>query len=148
MRRGRFLPFVVAVRYASDGMIKLRSSPFARGLLGRSRYTAWQELESMVTEVQDKTREVTVSSNRQVGLVSDFARRMGIGPRSRLLETLVRLPGGGYAVLLMRRPTSFTALLVDALAPSGGGGVRFLRKHRDEWSHEKPVKRKAAARTR
>ena len=102
----------------------------------------------MATEVDDMTREVTVSSNRQVGLVSDFARRMGIGPRSRLLETLVRLPGGGYGVLLMRRPTSFTALLVDALAPSGAGGVRFLRKLRDEWGDEKEVKSKAAARKR
>jgi hypothetical protein len=102
----------------------------------------------MATKVEDMTREVTVSTNRQVGLVSDFARRMGIGPRSRLLETLVRLPGGGFGVLLMRRPTSFTALLVDALVPSGAGGVRFLRKLRDEWGEEKKVKSKAAARTR
>ena len=97
---------------------------------------------------QDVTREVTVSTNRQVGLISDFARRMGVGPRSRLLETLVRLPGGNYGLLLMRRPTSFTALLVDAIAPSGKGGVSFLRTMRDEWGHEKRVKAKKVARAR
>ncbi len=98
----------------------------------------------MGTEIQDVTREVTVSTNRQVGLVSDFARRMGIRPRSRLLETLIRLPGGGYGLLLMRRPTSFTTLLVDALAPSGKGGVGFLRKMRSEWGNEKGTKKKVA----
>lgn len=102
----------------------------------------------MATETEDVTREVTVSTNRQVGLVSDFARRMGIGPRSRLLETLVRLPGGAYGLLLMRRPTSFTALLVDALAPSGKGGMTFLRKMRDEWGSKKRVKSKKVARAR
>ena len=89
-----------------------------------------------------------MSTNRQVGLVSDFARRMGVGPQSRLLETLVRLPGGGYGVLLMRRPASFTALLVDALAPTGKGGIGFLRRIRDEWGQEKRTKVKKAARTR
>src|SRR5438034_9273473 len=98
----------------------------------------------MASDLEDVTREVTVSTNRQVGLVSAFARRMGIRPRSRLLETLVRLPGGGYGLLLMRRPPSFTALLVDALAPSGKGGVGYLRKMRDEWSNEKGTKKKAA----
>jgi hypothetical protein len=102
----------------------------------------------MATKTRDVTREVTVSTNRQVGLVSDFARRMGVGPRSRLLETLVRLPGGNYGLLLMRRPTSFTALLVDALAPSGQGGVSFLRKLRSEWGSEKGVKAKKVARGR
>lgn len=102
----------------------------------------------MATETQDVTREVTVSTNRQVGLVSDFARRMGVGPRSRLLETLVRLPGGDYGLLLMRRPTSFTALLVDALAPSGQGGVSFLRRMRNEWGSVKGVKAKKVARAR
>ena len=102
----------------------------------------------MATETEDVTREVTVSTNRQVGLVSDFARRMGIGPRSRLLETLVRLPGGGYGLLLLRKPTSFTALLVDALSPSGKGGLSFLRKMRDEWGTEKGVKGKKVARAR
>ncbi len=98
----------------------------------------------MATEIQDLTREVTVSANRQVGLVSDFARRMGIRPQARLLETLVRLPGGSYGVLLIRRPTSFTGMLVDALAPSGTGGVRFLRKLRDEWGSDKEAKTKKA----
>lgn len=102
----------------------------------------------MATEIQDVTREVTVSTNRQVGLVSDFARRMGVRPRSRLLETLVRLPGGGYGLLLMRRPMSFTALLVDALAPSAKGSVGFLRKMRDEWGNEKGTKIKKVARKR
>src|SRR5712692_4550378 len=102
----------------------------------------------MATETQDVTREVTVSTNRQVGLVSDFARRMGVRPRSRLLETLVRLPGGGYGLLLMRRPTSFTTLLIDALAPSGKGGASFLRKLRDEWGSEKETRTKKIARTR
>ncbi|MDP9282622.1 MAG: hypothetical protein M3P38_11055 [Chloroflexota bacterium] len=102
----------------------------------------------MATETRDVTREVTVSSNRQVGLVSDFARRMGVGPRSRLLETLVRLPGGGYGLLLIRRPSSFTALLVDALAPSGQGGVSFLRKMRDDWGSEKGAKGRRVARAR
>lgn len=91
----------------------------------------------MVTKTHELTREVTVSSNREVGLVSDFARRMGVGPRSRLLETLVRLPGGDYGLLLMRRPTSFTALLIDALAPSGRGGVSSLRERRDVWGSQK-----------
>jgi hypothetical protein len=102
----------------------------------------------MATEIEAVTREVTVSTNRQVGLVSDFARRMGIRPRSRLLETLVRLPGGGYGLLLMRRPTSFTTLLVDALAPSGTGSLGFLLKMRDEWGDEKKTKGKKVARTR
>lgn len=99
-------------------------------------------------EAEDVTREVTVSTNRQVGLVSDFARRMGVGPQSRLLETLVRLPGGGYGVLLMRRPASFTALLVDALAPTGKGGVGFLRQIRAEWGDDRGTKRKKPARRR
>lgn len=102
----------------------------------------------MATDTHDVTREVTVSTNRQVGLVSDFARRMGVRPRSRLLETLVRLPGGDYGLLLMRRPTSFTALLVDALAPSGQGGVSFLRRMHDEWGSDKGAKAKRVARAR
>jgi len=102
----------------------------------------------MATETQDVTREVTVSTNRQVGLASDFARRMGVGPRSRMLETLVRLPGGDYGLLLMRRPTSFAALLVDSLAPTAKGGVSFLRKMRDEWGSERGPKAKKVARAR
>ncbi len=101
----------------------------------------------MPSEIEDVTREVTVSTNRQVGLVSAFARRMGIRPRSRLLETLVRLPGGDYGLFLMRRPTSFTTLLVNALAPSGKGGVGFLRRMRDEWGNERGTKIKKVART-
>jgi hypothetical protein len=94
------------------------------------------------------SREVTVTTRCQVGLVSDFARRMGVGPRSRLLEILVRLPGGDYGVLLTRRPTSFTLLLVDALAPSGQGGVSFLRKMRNGWGSENRAKAKKIARAR
>jgi hypothetical protein len=49
----------------------------------------------------------------------------------------------------MRRPTSFTTLLVDALAPSGQGGASFLRKMRDEWGSEKGAKaKKKVARAR
>lgn len=102
----------------------------------------------MATETEQVTREVTVSTNRQVGLVSDFARRMGVRPQTRLLETLIRLPGGSYGVLLMRRPTSFTGLLIDALAPRGTGGVTFLRELRDEWSSDTKAKAKGAARAR
>ena len=56
----------------------------------------------------------------------------------------MRLPGGSYGVLLIRRPTSFTGMLVDALAPRGTGGVRFLRKLRDEWGSDKEAKTKKA----
>ena len=94
----------------------------------------------MAIEIEQLTREVTVSTNRQVGLASDFARRMGARPKTRLLETLVRLPGGAYGVLLMRRPKSYASLLVDALAPSGAHGTRFLHKLRREW--ERPAKAK------
>lgn len=90
----------------------------------------------MTTEIEDVTREVTVSTNRQVTFVSDFARRLGARPGTKLLQTLVRLPGGAYGVLLMRRPKSYTDLLVGALAPSGKGGTAFLRKLRDEWGSE------------
>lgn len=90
----------------------------------------------MVTEIEDVTREVTVSTNRQVTFVSDFARRIGARPGTKLLQTLVRLPGGAYGVLLMRRPKSYTDLLVGALAPSGKGGTAFLRQLRDEWGTE------------
>ena len=86
----------------------------------------------MATEIHEETREVTVSSNRQVGLVSAFARRMGVEPQSKVLETLVRLPGGAYAVIIMRKPTSHVAMFLDAITPTGRGGVTFLRKLRDE----------------
>lgn len=88
----------------------------------------------MAIEIEETTREVTVSTNRQVGLVSDFARAMKLKPRTRVLETLVRLPGGTYGVLLWRPPKSYTDALIAALAASGQGGTGFLRKLRDEWS--------------
>ena len=90
----------------------------------------------MTTEVQATIREVTVSTNRQVGLVSDFARRMGARPRTKLLQTLVRLPDGNYGVLLMRKPRSYTDLFVRAVTPTGRGAAGFLRKLRDEWGSE------------
>ncbi len=90
----------------------------------------------METQTNDVTREVTVSTNRQVSFVSDFARRIGARPGTKLLQTLVRLPGGTYGVLLMRRPKSYTELLVGALAPGGEGATAFLRTLRDEWGSE------------
>ena len=72
----------------------------------------------MTTDIKDVTREVTMSTNRQIGFASEFARRVGARPGTKLLQTLVRLPGGTFAVLVMRRPKSYTTLLVDALAPS------------------------------
>ena len=67
----------------------------------------------MATESQDFTREVTVSTNRQVGLVSDFARRMGVGPRSRLLETL------SHTVRFCETGEATHARRVRDLAPDG-----------------------------
>ena len=96
----------------------------------------------MPTEIEEATREVTMSSNRQIGFASEFARRMGARPGTKLLETLVRLPGGDYGVLVMRRPKSYADLLVDALTPSGKRGVRFLRKLRGEWEGAAAAKRK------
>lgn len=87
---------------------------------------------------QQPSREVTVSANRQVGLASEFARAMGVKPKMKLIETLVRLPGG-YGVLLMRRPRSYSALLGAALAGSSPDGVdATLNALRDEW--ERPAK--------
>ena len=91
----------------------------------------------MAIDIEAPSREVTVSTNRQVGLASDFARRMGARPKTRLIQTLVRLPGGAYGVLIMRRPKSYAGLLTDALTPSGKQGGRFLRKLRDEWETPK-----------
>lgn len=88
----------------------------------------------MTTEIQDATREVTMSTNRQIGFASEFARQMGAKPGTKLLQTLVRLPGGDYGVLVMRRPKSYAALLVAALAPSGKGSRKFLKRLRGEWS--------------
>src|SRR5437667_6794216 len=99
----------------------------------------------MTTDIKDVTREVTMSTNRQIGFASEFARRVGARPGTKLLQTLVRLPGGTFAVLVMRRPKSYTTLLVDALAPSGKGGTAFLRKLRDEWGEEAATAKKKCA---
>ena len=96
----------------------------------------------MATEIQEVTREVKVSTNRQISFVSEFARRIGARPGTKLLQTLVRLPGGNYGVLIMRRPKSHTDLLLGALAPSGRGGAAFLRKLRGEWEKKPTAKAK------
>ncbi len=96
----------------------------------------------MADHIQEGTREVTMSTNRQIGFASEFARRVGARPGTKLLQTLVRLPGGNYAVLVMRRPKSYTNLLVEALAPSGKGGATFLRKLRGEWGRTATARRK------
>ncbi len=96
----------------------------------------------MATDTEEVTREVTMSTNRQIGFASEFARRVGARPGTKLLQTLVRLPGGNYAVLVMRRPKSYTSLLVEALAPSGKGGTDFLRKLRGEWGRTASAKHK------
>jgi len=49
-------------------------------------------------------RETTFSTDRQVGLASAFARALKLGPRDKLLQTLIRLPGGSSAVVLLARP--------------------------------------------
>lgn len=95
----------------------------------------------MTAEIKEVTREVKVSTNRQIGFVSEFARRIGARPGTKLLQTLVRLPGGNYGVLIMRRPKSHTDLLLAALGPSGRGGTSFLRKLRDEWDTAAPAAR-------
>lgn len=87
----------------------------------------------MAIEIKETAREVTMSTNRQIGFASEFARQIGAKPGTKLLQTLVRLPGGGYGVLVMRPPKSYADLLVAALAPSGKGGTAFLRGLRREW---------------
>jgi len=88
----------------------------------------------MKTEVDDRVREVTVSTNRQVGLASDFARAMRVKPKTKLLEALVRIPGAGYGVLLMRRPRSYSDLLRSALAASAPvDATAAIRELREEW---------------
>ncbi len=87
------------------------------------------------TEIEDPTREVTFSANRQVGLASEFARAMGLRPQAKLLEVLVRLPGVGYGVVLMPKPRNYSAALREALrgvAPRGKAD-RFVRQLRNEW---------------
>ena len=84
-------------------------------------------------ELKQRSREVTVSANRQVGLASEFARVMGVKPKTKLIETLIRLPGG-YGVLLMRAPASYSAMLGEALAGTIPGGVdATMQALRDEW---------------
>lgn len=88
----------------------------------------------MLNDVTDRVREVTVSTNRQVGLASDFARAMRVKPKTKLIETLVRIPGAGYGVLLMRRPRSYNALLRSALAASAPlDAAAAIRELREEW---------------
>ncbi len=85
-------------------------------------------------ETTDVVREVKLSSNRQVGLAADFARALGVRPPGKLMETLVRLPGVGYAVVLMPRTTSYAKGLAAALAGSAPGGAdKHVRKIRGEW---------------
>lgn len=85
-------------------------------------------------DVEERVREVTVSTNRQVGLASDFARAMRVKPKSKLLETLVRIPGAGYGVLLMRRPRSYSDMLRNALAASAPvDATAAVRELREEW---------------
>ncbi len=88
----------------------------------------------MTIEIEEPVREVTLSSNRQVGLASEFARAMRVKPKGKLVETLVRMPGGGYAVLLMRAPRSFSALLRSALAGTAPlDATVAVRRLREEW---------------
>jgi len=87
----------------------------------------------MAVDVHETTREVTMSTNRQIGFASEFARHIGAKPGTKLIQTLVRLPGGGYGVLVMRPPKSYADLLVGALAPSGKAGGKFLKQIRGEW---------------
>lgn len=88
----------------------------------------------MTIDVKERVREVTLSSNRQVGLASEFARAMRVKPKSRLIETLVRIPGVGYGVLLMRRPRSYNEMLRSALAESApADAAAAVRELRAEW---------------
>lgn len=80
----------------------------------------------------DAVRHVTVSTNRQVGLAADFARKLGARPRGKLLEVLVRMPDGGYAVLLMRRPRDYAKALAATLVGRDTPD-QFLARLRAEW---------------
>lgn len=85
-------------------------------------------------EISDMTREVKLSSNRQVGLAADFARALGVKPQGKLLETLIRLPGVGYAVVLMPKPKSYAKALQEALAGVAPQGAdKYVRGLRREW---------------
>lgn len=84
-------------------------------------------------DIKRPVREVTLSANRQVGLVSEFARAMRVKPKGKIIETLVRLPGG-YGVLLMRAPRSYNSMLGEALAGAAPDGVdATMRALRAEW---------------
>jgi len=88
----------------------------------------------VATEADGRVREVTLSTNRQVGLASEFARAMRLSPKGKLLETLVRIPGAGYGVLLLRRPRSYSAMLRGALAGiAPADSTAAVRALRDEW---------------
>ena len=41
-------------------------------------------------EISDMTREVKLSSNRQVGLAADFARALGVKPQGKLLISTLK----------------------------------------------------------
>ena len=89
----------------------------------------------MAIRKDDHAREVTLSTNRQVGLASDFARAMRLKPQDKLLQVLVRLPGGQYGVVLMAKPKRYGVALREALAGIAPRGADvFVRKLRGEWS--------------
>lgn len=118
---------------------RARSRPDARAgnLLSRcARLLSRQEVPEMATTnatlTKPETREVKVSSNRQVGLAADFARKLGVGADGRVIETLVRMPGGTFAVLLMTPPKSYRKMLTAALTGADDSRA-FLKKLRDEW---------------
>jgi len=94
-------------------------------------------LLSMTTRAQaptDTTREVKLSSNRQVGLPAEFARELGVKPGGKLIATLARLPGFGSVVMLMPEPESHARALQALLAGDAPEGAEaYVRKLRREW---------------
>jgi hypothetical protein len=89
----------------------------------------------MATQIHERTREVTLSANRRVGLASEFARAMRLKPRAKLLQVLVRLPGVGYGVVLMPKPKSYGKALGQALGGTGPAGHldAYMNRLRDDW---------------
>lgn len=82
----------------------------------------------------DTTREVKLSTNRQVGLPAEFARELGVKPGGKLIQTLVRLPGFGTVVLLMPKPESHAKALEALIAGDAPEGAEaYVRKLRREW---------------
>jgi bifunctional DNA-binding transcriptional regulator/antitoxin component of YhaV-PrlF toxin-antitoxin module len=82
----------------------------------------------------DSTREVKLSSNRQVGLPADYARELGIKPGAKLISTLAWLPGVGRIVVLMPKPVSYAKELAALLAGDAPEGAEaYVRKLRREW---------------